>query len=329
MLSTSVDPEFCRTYRELAIGHPDDPALGNPWAVVPGCSPPFVRRETQHMPRSVENVRSSSDRRAVRAAAGVAVTLAVGVSLAAAGPVAAAPDPGATPSASPTPTASPTNATSERWGFADEQWTAIDAGTVDTKQTEANRAAAEKIYGAPGSLSSATDPVPADVARASARVDPWLQYISASNAPLTVHEFVVRVRNADGGLVLKRYGGAEIAKLISTGVGGAAYDFRDNSTQSLTAVTNKDGSATLSKEEVERFTHLYFGGQDGGVEGMAMAVLASGDGYMECGIDFKNANFDQFPGQNGNDGSYHTPINGSYQTVTSTPRWFGISNANE
>ncbi|MGL4175016.1 MAG: hypothetical protein ACRCSN_02985 [Dermatophilaceae bacterium] len=282
------------------------------------------------MSGSTDDVRSSSDRRVVRAVAALALALAAGAPLAAAGPAIAAQDRGMPSNASTTATLVAGEATTNgQSGFTDQQWTAIDAGSVDTEQTEANRVAAEKIYGSMGSLSSATDPVPADVTRASARVDPWLQYISASNTPLTVHEFVVRIRNADGNLVLKRYGGAEIAKLVAQGVGGAAYDFRDNSTEPLTAVANDDGSATLSKDRVELFTHLYLGGQDGGVEGMVMAVLASGDGYMECGIDFKNENFGEFSGQNRNDGSYHTPINGSYQKVTSTPQWFGISNANE
>jgi hypothetical protein len=269
-------------------------------------SRPFVWRET------------------ARAAA--ALLLAGASPLARAATAAAAPERGTPVAATSTVAAV---AADEGWGYTDEQWAAIEAGSIDTEETEANRAAAEEIYGSPGSLSQATDPVAIELTRAAARVDPWLQYVGVSNAPLTVYEFVVAVRNTDGSLEPKRYTGTTIAEQLGQGIGGAAYDFRDNSTKPLTAVANDDGSVTISKEQLELFTHLYYGGQDGGVDGMVMAVCASGDGYMECGIDVKNENFDDFPGQNGNDGSYHTPINGSYQRVTAEPQWFGISNANE
>ncbi|MGL4609572.1 MAG: carbohydrate-binding domain-containing protein [Trueperaceae bacterium] len=230
----------------------------------------------------------------------------------------------------PTPEPEPTEPTEPQTDFTSEQWDTINKGNINTEETEYNKQQAEAIYGPSTGLSGATAPIEMSVTEASASFDPWLQYISADNTPFTIYSFLVRVRNTDGTMVFKTINAEQIATGVTEGWGGAAYDFRDNSIEPLTAVYNEAaGSTTISKEHTELFTHLYFGGQQGGAKGVVMAVLASGYGYMQVGVDFKNENFEDFPGQDGNDGSYHSVINSSYQRVTSTPQWFGVSNANE
>lgn len=239
------------------------------------------------------------------------------------------PEPNPVPTPEPTPEPNPTPEPQPSNDFTAEQWEAIRKGSINNDETAENMYRATLLYGPSTGLSGATDPISPDVTTNAAAFDPWLQYIGIDNAPLTVYSFLVRVRNNDGSLVFKTFNGQQMADLIAQGVGGAAYDFRNNRTETLSKVMNADGSLTVSKASLNLFAHLFFGGQAGGARGVVMAVRASGNGYMQVGIDFKNANFGNFPGQDGNDGSYLAPINSSYQRVTSAPQWFGISNANE
>jgi hypothetical protein len=240
------------------------------------------------------------------------------------------PTPEPQPAPQPTPDPQPTPAEPQPTNdFTAEQWEAIRKGSINTAETEENMRQAAAIYGPSTGLSGATDPVSADFTRNAYSFDSWLQYISADNTPITVYSYLVRVRNNNGSLVLKTFNGQQMADLIAQGVGGAAYDFRNNRTEPLYTSMNGDGSVTVRKDRVDLFAHLFFGGQTGGAQGVVMAVKASGDGYMQVGIDFKTENFGNFPGQDGNNGTYLQPINSSYQRVTSTPQWFGVSNANE
>jgi hypothetical protein len=248
------------------------------------------------------------------------------------------PSPEPAPSPEPTPTPNPTPPTPEPTpnpepqpinDFTAEQWEGIRRGGINTAETDENMRQAAAIYGPSTGLSGATNPTPVDLTRNASSFDPWLQYISADNTPITVYSFLVRVRNNDGSLVFKTFNGQQMADLIAQGVGGAAYDFRNNRTEPLYTVVNGDGSVTVSKDRTDLFAHLFFGGQVGGAQGVVMAVKASGNGYMQVGIDFKTPNFDNFPGQDGNNGTYLYATNSSYQRVTGTPQWFGVSNANE
>jgi hypothetical protein len=233
------------------------------------------------------------------------------------------PEPQPTPEPAPQPEPQPGN------DFTTEQWQAISRGSINTNETAENMYQAALLYGPSTGLSGATDPISPDITTNVAAFDPWLQYIGIDNAPLTVYSFLVRVRNNDGSLVLKTFNGQQMAELIAQGVGGAAYDFRNNRTETLSTAMNADGSVTISKASINLFSHLFFGGQVGGARGVVTAVRASGNGYMQVGIDFKNANFGDFPGQDGNNGTYLSATNSSYQRVTGTPQWFGVSNANE
>jgi hypothetical protein len=238
------------------------------------------------------------------------------------------PEPAPQPTPQPEPSPQPTPEPQPQTEFTSEQWDAIRRGSINTTETEENKRQADALYGYSNALSGATDPTPSNVTRAASSFDPWLQYIGLDNAPITVYNFLVRVRNTDGSLVLKSFNGQQMADLIAQGV-GAAYDFRNNRTEALQTVVNGDGSVTISKNSINLFIHLYFGGQVGGAQGVVLAVKASGNGYMQVGLDFKNANFGNFPGQDGNDGSYLSATNSSYQRVTSAAQWFGVSNANE
>jgi hypothetical protein len=203
---------------------------------------------------------------------------------------------------------------------------ALKHDSQNTAESAENLKAASALYGNRGQLSGATDPISKGDASNAAAVDPWLQYNGKSNAPLTVHKMTVKTTDNNGKVSEKTFTGAELAKLVNEGSGGAAYDFQNNQTDKLKVQVNADGSATFSKSDMQKFTHLFAGGKTGGVKDMSIAVLASGDGYLQTGIDAKKGNFGDFKGQGGGDaGNYVSARSSAYQKVTHKPQWFGAS----
>lgn len=216
-----------------------------------------------------------------------------------------------------------------------DQWNldiqaAVKTGLTNTGKTDENQAAAKKLYKDTSPLSGANDPVDPTASKNAGSIDPWLQYIGKDNADLTIHQIIVKKTDNDGKEAVDKYSGSDVKALLDTGNNGGAYRFDNNNQDKLNyGQPNADGSLTVGKTDPAKFVHVFVGGDVGGQKDVSVAVQASGDGYIQTGVDVKAKGFDGNASQNdlAKNPQGFQARNSSYQEVTAKPSWFAVSSS--